>query len=103
MSEAKPIKRPHRGEAAWRRTLAKHGASELSIEAFCQQEGISTASYYRWRNLIEGKAVTRRVEPQHTPPKFLDLGTLVGSTGATPRVDLKLDLGCGLTLHLVRH
>jgi hypothetical protein len=41
--------------------------------------------------------------PRSTQANFVDLGAL-GAAGAAlaPRIDLKLDLGGGLTLHLVR-
>jgi hypothetical protein len=39
----------------------------------------------------------------HTPaPAFVDLGTLNSVSSSRPRIDLKLDLGDGLILHLVR-
>jgi hypothetical protein len=49
-----------------------------------------------------GGAVVGRA-PQSTPATFVDLGTLgAAAPSAAPRVDLKLDLGGGVTLHVVR-
>ncbi|WP_299161439.1 IS66 family insertion sequence element accessory protein TnpB [Accumulibacter sp.] len=82
--------------------MAKFDASGLGVEAFCQREAISAASLYRWRNLLgnggDGVESVARV----TAPAFVDLGTL-GAAASAPRIDLKLDLGDGLVLHLVRH
>ena len=107
MSETKPVKLARRDEATWRRVLAKHAASALSIEAFCQREGISTASDYRWRKLFGAQAVARRAShraaPQASTPEFLDLGTLDAVAKSNPRFELTLDLGAGVTLTLVRH
>ena len=35
-------------------------------------------------------------------PAFLDLGPIVAKAATPPSLDLKLDLGCGITLHLTR-
>jgi hypothetical protein len=91
-----------RDEAQWRALLSRFSDSALSVPAFCRREAVSTASFYRWRALLQrhegGKDLTVRSEPA-----FVDLGTLRGESirGAAP-VELRLDLGGGLTLHLVR-
>jgi hypothetical protein len=36
-------------------------------------------------------------------PAFVDLGTLNCAASSRPPIDLKLELGDGLVLHLVRH
>ena len=67
-------------------------------------EAISTASFYRWRSMLEGASA--EPPPQKAPsaasptPGFVDLGTLRPATNA--RVELRLDLGGGVLLHLVR-
>ena len=92
-----------RNRHEWRSLLAKFDASGVGVEAFCQREAISTASLYRWRNLLghggDGVESVARV----TAPAFVDLGTLGAAVAPAPRIDLKLDLGDGLVLHLVRH
>jgi transposase-like protein len=37
---------------AWRRRVRRFERSGLTIARFCRQEGISKASFYRWRNLL---------------------------------------------------
>ena len=91
-----------RNQAQWRSLLSRFCDSGLSVSVFCRREGVSTASFDRWRDLIErhdgGKDLTVGNEPV-----FVDLGTLRGESvrGAAP-VEFKLDLGGGLSLHLVR-
>lgn len=84
----------------WRSLLARFDDSGLGVAAFCRQEAISAASLYRWRRLLGegGEAVSRE-----TAPTFVDLGTLNSAATPRPQIDLKLDLGDGLILHLVRH
>ena len=90
-----------RNEAQWRSLLSRFSDSGLSVSAFCRREAVSTASFYRWRGLIDrhdgGEALAVRSEPA-----FVDLGTLRGESARGAPVELRLDLGGGLSLHLVR-
>lgn len=108
MAGAKKGKGSRRSRDEWRTLLAKFDGSGLGIEAFCRREGVSATSLYRWRGLLGAvgddcgaTAVIRRT------PGFVDLGTLNPALNPTavsaPRIDLKLELGDGLVLHLVRH
>ena len=57
--------------------------------------------FYRWRRLLgEADIGDRLIRPADHSPGFVDLGAL-SSTGAD-RLELTLDLGGGLVLHLVR-
>ena len=38
--------------AAWRRRVGRFEHSGLTVASFCEQEGVSTASFYRWRNRL---------------------------------------------------
>jgi hypothetical protein len=90
-----------RNEAQWRSLLARFSDSGLSVGAFCGREALSTASFYRWRGLIErhdgGEALA-----VHGKSAFLDLGAVRGEAARGAPVELRLDLGGGLSLHLVR-
>jgi hypothetical protein len=91
-----------RGQREWRLLLAKFIASGLSVQAFCQSEGFSAASFYRWRDRL-GDVVDRGdVVVRENAASFVDLGELNSQISPRPRLDLKLDLGDGLVLHLVR-
>ena|SRR3989442_4647415 len=102
----KRVKRRRLGADVWRELLAKFADSGLSVRAFCAQEGISTSSFQWWRCRFNGNS---RVQPSTNRSsvvpagEFVDLGTLRPPT-ATPaeRFELRLDLGGGLVLHLVR-
>jgi hypothetical protein len=41
-----------RSEGEWGALLSGFARSGLSVEAFCQREAISVASFYRWRGLL---------------------------------------------------
>ena len=102
--KARKGKGSRRSRQEWRALLAKRERSGLGVGAFCRREAISAASLYRWRRLLsEGDADGNAVVASNTAPAFVDLGTLEAMPASMPRLDLKLDLGDGLTLHLVRH
>ena len=108
-----------RSAEGWRALLAQQAVSGLTIGAFCRRVSVSTASFYRWRELLQkngdsgmAAAVTDRVPTAmapHPTPDFVDLGALEDlappvprDDAALPRVELRLELGGGLVLHLVR-
>ncbi len=91
-----------RSEQEWSLLLSRFGASGLGVEAFCRREAISAASFYRWRGLLSDKGSRDDGGNHDTAPAFVDLGTLKSGSSARPRIDLKVDLGDGLILHLVR-
>lgn len=90
-----------RNEAQWRLLLSRFSDSGLSVSVFCRREAVSTASFYRWRGLLDRRHVGEGL-PVVSEPAFVDLGTLRGESARGAPVELRLDLGGGLTLHLVR-
>ena len=45
---------------AWRRRVRRFGRSGMTVVRFCEEEGVSTASFYRWRNRLAGQGLPRR-------------------------------------------
>lgn len=99
--------RERRSESAWREIVARQGESGLSVQAFCESEGIKAASLYGWRSRLRQEAPDERT-PTRPPRKarqrkptgeFIDLGAL---SSASSRFEVRLDLGGGVLLHLVR-
>ena len=89
-----------RSEGEWRALLARFAESGMGVEPFCRSESISGASFYRWRTRM-GSAITAERSAKIARAAFVDLG-VVGSGPSSSRMDLKLDLGAGVILHLVR-
>jgi hypothetical protein len=103
MAERKKGKGSRRSRHEWQSLLAKFDGSGLGVDAFCRREAISAASLYRWRTLLGDVGDSDRAVVTRTAPAFVDLGTLNSAVSSRLRIDLKLDLGDGLVLHLVRH
>jgi transposase-like protein len=92
-----------RSEEAWREIVSRQERSGLSVQAYCQREGISAASLYGWRCRLGATretqiAESRSVESAPTA-EFIDLG---GLRSGQSRCEIRLDLGGGVVLHLVR-
>ena len=103
-------------ELAWRNRLARFAASRLTVEAFCLGEAVSVASFYGWRTrLRRGRGNVPQASRTMAAP-FIDLGSVSAraiSTTASNNthlthhepaaINIRLDLGSGMVLHIARH
>jgi hypothetical protein len=86
--------------------MARFGQSGLTEEIFCQGEGVSSKLFHRWR-MKRVRAMPRAVveKPTRVAPSesstagFVDLGSLKDSGS---KLEMRLDLGGGVLLHVVR-
>jgi putative transposase len=101
------IGRERRSESAWREIVSRQAESGLSVQAFCKREGIKAASLYGWRSRLQQEAqgrnstesAPRKPRQEKVAGEFIDLGAL---SSASSRFEVRLDLGGGVLLHLVR-
>ena len=98
------VKRPRPSAEMRRAVMARFTQSGLAIEAFCRHESISVSSFYRWRSLLSGSsprevATSSSLSATGSAAAFVDLGTLQASHAP---LELRLDLGGGVVLPLVR-
>ena len=97
------VSRKHRSPAQWAELFARFERSTLTVSAFCARESISVANFYRQRGLHRTAACAKpSVERAPDASGFLDLGALGAGGPERARLELKIDLGDGLILHLVR-
>ena len=98
-----------RSRAQWQALLARAARSDLGVREFCRREGVSTASFYTWRNRLGAAAA--QVPPAAAPrcgPAFLDLGPVTAGAEAGIEAglgtgwEIELDLGAGAVLRLRR-
>jgi transposase-like protein len=86
----------------WRAALERFEESGLSVREFCESEGLGAASFYRWRTRLSSRAPrTSAVNAARTSAAsgFVELGTLPAQG---TRFEVRLELGGGVLLHLVR-
>lgn len=98
---------------SWREVMLRFGEADMTVSAFCAREGLSTSSFYRWRERLGsvgdagGAALPRGGRSQlAVRPRvagFIDLGHLATPPrDAGAGVELRLDLGGGVVLQIVR-
>ena len=90
---------------SWRELVARQVRSGLSVQAFCRQERLNAWTFYGWRSRLRERtaaadtvAVGGSAEPEPTAG-FIDLGALGSSSS---RCEIRLDLGGGVVLQVVR-
>jgi len=95
-----PRKWRRRTAGQWQALLERQLASGQSIEAFCREESVTTASFYRWRKQLSQRPSAEEMSKrdESPAPAFVDLGALVG--GSRGGWELELALGEGLVLRL---
>ena len=93
-----------RSVETWRELVDRQDRSGLSIQAFCRQERLNAWTFYGWRSRLrkrttvaEGRVVVR--DQNREPSDFIDLGPL---SGGSSRCEIRLDLGGGVVLQVVR-
>jgi hypothetical protein len=103
-----------RHELEWRDRLARYAASGRTVAAFCRSESVSTPTFYQWRARLAKPAVASDRVHGAVPGGFIDLEALgAGATraavrepelasGYAARLEIKLDLGGGIIVHVVR-
>jgi hypothetical protein len=86
--------RRSRGE--WQSLIEGAERGPLSVTAYCAAQGVSTASFYRWRKRLAGEV--------ELPAEFLELGELQAQPRAARSDGWELEraLGDGLVLRLRR-
>ena len=101
------VGRLRRSESAWREIVARQAESGLTVQSFCEREGINGASLYGWRSRLRAGSASARTprgasktdKAEKSSAEFIDLGALARGQS---RFEVRLDLGGGVLLHLVR-
>ena len=89
---------PRRSREQWQEIVHNQTQSGLSVQDFCQQNGIGYASFHKWRNRFSAKA---SISPSgNAGPGFIDLSNL--SDAQQPGWHITLKLGDGMELQLTR-
>ena len=91
------VRRTRRSAESWQALLDKQAESGLSVSAFCARERLSVASFYQWRSRLNRRASSAPSAVEREGA-FVDLGALSGGG----RLELRIDLGGGMVLHLAR-
>jgi hypothetical protein len=71
--------RDEQKERQWRRRIDQWRVSGLSVRAFCAQHGLTCASFYTWRRVLERRAAE---QPAFIPVQVVADVTPAGQAGA---------------------
>jgi transposase-like protein len=94
----------------WREVLGRFAAAATTVDAFCAREGLSSSSFYRWRERLR-RGGTRAAVPHArangvavpAPAGFIELGDLAHPSCRTEAgFHVRLELGGGLVLQITR-
>ena len=90
--------------SGWRTILARFSRCDTTVGAFCKRERVCLSSFYRWRSILglnegEQAPADHAVTVAKRPVSFVDLGAL---GPAVSRSEVRVDLGGGVTLSVVR-
>lgn len=105
MMQGTSVRKSHK-EMDWQQRLARFSASGQAVKAFCKAEFVSESAFYRWRQRLD--ETNAAVAPA---PRFIDVGMLPPAEPAErtkpgepaeAALEIRLDLGRGLVLHIVR-
>lgn len=111
MEDNKPRQTRRRlDEQMWRAVLERFEGAAMTVQEFCLREGLTRSSFTRWRARLRTSArrlpsaVVAKAAGRGPEPSFVDLGLVGAAAPPAERaaVDLRIELGAGLSLHLVR-
>lgn len=94
----------------WGEVMRRFDAAATPVDAFCAREGLSSSSFYRWRERLQRDGAPAKVPRTRAsgiavaaPSGFIELGELAHATRRTETgVHVRLDLGSGLVLQITR-
>jgi len=109
--EAKTKTRRHLSAQAWAEVFARFDGSGESVTGFCKREGLHTSSFRRWQrrlaSMVATPLTTQAREPgeatrQASAASFIEVGAMGAASQSAGRLEVRLELGGGLVLQLVR-
>lgn len=106
--EAKTRTRRHLSAQAWGEVFRRFDGSGESVTGFCKREGLHTSSFRRWQRRLAGTPITpqarepREATRQAAAASFIEMGAMGAASEPMGRLEVRLELGGGLVLQLVR-
>jgi hypothetical protein len=102
MNESSTTTASQNRQAQWRERIARQAASGLSVAGFCKREGIAAQTFYWWRARLDKLDARPALHAEGVAP-FIELGAMGEAARCAAGLDIRLDLGHGITLTIARH
>lgn len=90
-------RRVRRSRDEWEQILSDFRSSNLTQQAFCKQNGISTVSLSKWRKRLPADNPSAGFIPVQLSP---DANSPTHIPGGVANVSVRLELGNGVVLHV---
>ena len=88
-------------EAVWRERLARFRAGDLKVAEFCRREGVSSASFYRWRGRLEpGNRRVRSVRRKGGKPPTTDRPERFVAVNVAGLTEAEIELPNGIKIRV---
>ncbi len=106
--QAKTRARRHLDAQSWREVFGRFDGSGESVVGFCKREGLGTSSFHRWRQRLATTTAASTSQEDREPVRqsaaanFIEMGPMGSHAERASRLDIRLELGGGLVLQLVR-
>lgn len=108
--EAKTDTRRHLSAQAWHEVFRRFDDGGDSVVRFCKREGLNTSSFHRWRRRLRttttasasSSQAPREATRQSAVANFIEMSSTGAASAATGRLEVRLELGGGLVLQVVR-
>lgn len=100
--------RRHLDAQSWREVFGRFDGSGESVVRFCKREGLNTSSFHRWRRRLATTSTASTSQDGRDPVRqsaaanFIEMGSMSARTERASRLEIRLELGGGVVLHLVR-
>ena len=105
-----------RFESEWQDRLTRYSTSGQTVRAFCQSESISMGTFYHWQARLRQRGFILSKPRLRRPGAgtFIEVGAIAKANLVAPPTvpdnpieqaggfDIKLELGGGVVLHLVK-
>jgi transposase-like protein len=88
--------------AQWRGRVASQARSGLSVAEYCRREGVNAWLFYRWRKRLGAERRREVGGARASRSSFVDLGAVLSGGSDRARGELRLELGEGIVLTVVR-
>jgi hypothetical protein len=91
-----------RRERRWRAAMERFAGSGLSVTQFCRREKLKVPSFYYWRARLS--AERKPSSSKAAPSPFVDLGVMRAAPlrADAQALDIRLELGGAVVLHIRR-
>ena len=78
----------------WKLVVESYQKSGMTVQQFCQQEGLSASSFYNWRKKLSTDNDDSNIEESSGRSAFMEIGEIPCSPSA-----LKITFPAGICIH----